>query len=86
MAGFGVGFDVAGHRGLEPGETEGVRSIARAGHPAREPKSVTLPGAGQIIEGPAARIAQAKQSRDLVIGLARGIVEGAAEFYDRLSQ
>ena len=79
-------FDVAGDGGLEPGEAERVRVVARAGHAAREDDRVAVARAGQVIEHLAAWIAEAEQPGHLVVGLPRGVVDRAAELVDRFAQ
>ena len=82
----GLLLDVARDGGLEPGEAERVRVVARPGHAAGEHDRVAVALAGQVVEHLAAGIAEAEQPRDLVVGLARGVVDGAAELVDRFGQ
>jgi glycoprotease/Kae1 family metallohydrolase len=82
----GIGLHVSGDRGLETGEAERVRIIARPGHAAREDDRVAVAFTGQVVEHLAAGITEAEQPRDLVVRLTSSVVDGAAEFDDGFAQ
>ena len=71
---------------LSPEKLNAYGSVGRARHTAREGDGVRITGASQVVEHLAARVAQAQQPRHLVVGLARGVVDRAAQLDDRLAE
>lgn len=51
-------LQVAGDRGLQPGETERVGGVAGSGHAGAEGDGFRVAGASQIIESPAAGVSE----------------------------
>jgi hypothetical protein len=70
-------LDPAGDGGLQPGEREVVGAVAPLA--AREPDRLGVALAGGAVDGRPARVGQVEQAGDLVVGLARGVVDGVAE-------
>ncbi len=69
-----LGLDPTGDRGLQPGEREVVGGVARAAEPAREGDRPGSPArASRSIGG--RREGQVEHARDLVEGLAGGVVD-----------
>ena len=81
-----MALHVARDRGLEPGKAERVRLVGRPGHPAGKQDRVPVTGTRQIVEHLAAWVAQPQQPGHFVVGLPRGVVDGAAQFDDRLAE
>src|SRR5699024_330201 len=76
--GFGT-FDEARDGGFQTGEGEVVAGVLRAHHAAWEGDGLAVALAGESVNNRPARVAEPEEAGDLVIGLAGGIVEGAAE-------